>query len=564
MDDAALQLPDDPQILKRIIAQRDLIIARERVAHAALLAQRDQSLQTLQEDNALLQHRLNLLLRASYGPRAERFDPRQLLLFGLRVPPIEPTIGEVSTADPSDLPVADTGTAPAPRNRKPHGRRKLPDHLPRIRIEHDLEESERSCPCCCQVRHKIGEEITNQLEYIPSNLVVLQHARLKYACKNCNSGSCPKCDGQAHIDIADKPHQPIERGLAGPGLLAYVITSKLADHLPLYRIQQIFARQQVDLSRSTLCGWMKAAAEVVRPLYDLMCRRVRQSAVLHTDDTTVPVMDEGHCRTGRLWDYVGDEFHPYIAYDYTATRSRQGPMAWLGNWKGYLQADAYAGYDAVYARGVIEVACWAHCRRYFFEAQESDSIRSAQMLGMIQQLYAIEKAAKLMTAALRKDLRLSAAQPILERIKLWLDHAGSSGTVLPRSPMGQAITYALNQWPALCIYISDGRLSIDNNAAERSLRRVAVGRKNWLWAGTDEAAMGHAVLWSLIASAQRHEIDPQFYLRSVLAWLPATPASQVEHFLPDVWKRDWMAEHHAQLQAHHTRILSPSSIIDVH
>ena len=286
MDDAALQLPDDPQVLKRIIAQRDLIIAQERVAHAALLGQRDETIGALREDNALLQHRLNLLLRASYGPRAERFDPRQLLLFGLRVPPIEPTIGEVSTADPSDLPVADTGTAPAPRNRKPHGRRKLPDHLPRIRIEHDLEESERSCPCCCQVRHKIGEEITNQLEYIPSSLVVLQHARLKYACKNCNSGSCPKCDGQAHIDIADKPHQPIERGLAGPGLLAYVITSKLADHLPLYRIQQIFARQQVPWEVEILVAEVGPTAEadqLFHILYDGTVLDERQYSVLGGD-----------------------------------------------------------------------------------------------------------------------------------------------------------------------------------------------------------------------------------------------------------------------------------------
>jgi transposase len=552
MDEAALPLPDDPQALRQIIAQ-------ERAAHAAalarsqaLLAQRDQSLQTLREDNALLQHRLNQLLRASYGPRAERFDPRQLLLFGLRVAPI-------ATADPSNSPVGGSGDTSSRPDRKPHGRRKLPDHLPRIRIEHDLDEARRPCPCCGGARHKIGEELTEQLEHVPANFVVLQHARLKYACKTCNSGACVKCDGRAHIGIADKPLQPIERGLAGPGLLAYVITSKLADHLPLYRIQQRFARQQVDLGRSTLCGWMKASADLVRPLYDLICRRVRQSAVIHTDDTTVPVMDEGHCRTGRLWTYGGDDLHPYIAYDYTPTRSRHGPMAWLGDWKGYLQADAYAGYDAVYSRGVIEVACWAHCRRYFFEAQESDSIRSAQMLGMIQQLYAVEKAGEAMAAAQRKDLRLARARPILDRIKLWLDE--QQPQVLSRSPMGQAITYARNQWPALCVYVTNGRLGIDNNAAERALRRVAIGRKNWLWAGTDDSAMGHAMLWSLIASAQRHEIDVQLYLRSALAWLPVTPASELDRFLPDVWKREWMAEHAAQLQAHHARILSASNTI---
>lgn len=558
MDDASCQLPDDPAALKQIIAQRD-----------ALLAQREQSIRTLQEDNrilqedkvllqqdnALLKHRLNLLLRASYGPRAERFDPRQLLLFGR-------LLGLIAPAEDLGTIPATANDAPARTPVKPHGRRKLPEHLPRLRIEHDLEEAERPCPCCGNQRHKIGEQVTEQLEHLPSNLVVLQHARIKYACEHCHSGSCPNCAGKAHIDIADKPHQPIERGLAGPGLLAYVITGKLADHLPLYRLQQIFARQQVDLSRSTLCGWMAACAEVARPLYELLCLRVRQSAVLHTDDTTVPVMAEGHCRTGRLWTYLGNVFHPYIAYDYTPTRSRDGPMAWLGKWAGYLQADAYAGYDKLYSGGkVIEVACWAHCRRYFFDAQESDSMRSAWMLGMIQQLYAVEKRGRDLTDEQRRDLRLSASGPILDRIKRWLDASAGSGTVLPRSPMGQAITYVLNQWPALCLYTTDGRLSIDNNAAERALRRVAIGRKNWLWAGTDESAMGHAVLWSLIASAQRHGLDVQLYLRSVLAWLPATPTTQIERFLPDVWKRDWMAEHAAQLQAHHARLLAATDPI---
>ena len=540
MDDASCQLPDDPAALKALIVQRD-----------ALLAQRDQSIRILQEDkillqqdNALLKHRLNLLLRASYGPRAERFDPRQLLLFGRLLGPIAPA---------EELDTIPATANDAPPAAKPHGRRKLPEHLPRLRIEHDLEEAERSCPCCGKERHKIGEQVTEQLEHFPSNLVVLQHARIKYACEHCHSGSCPTCDGKAHIDIAHKPHQPIERGLAGPGLLAYVITGKLADHLPLYRLQQIFARQQVDLSRSTLCGWMAACADVARPLYELICLRVRQSAVLHTDDTTVPVMDQGHCRTGRLWTYVGNVFHPYIAYDYTPTRSRDGPLAWLGNWAGYLQADAYAGYDKLYHNGrVIEVACWAHGRRYFFDAQESDSVRSAWMLGMIQQLYAVEKRGRDLTDEQRRDLRLSASRPILQSIKRWLDEQGPE--VLPRSPMGQAITYVLNQWPALCLYTTDGRLSIDNNTAERALRRVAVGRKNWLWAGTDESAMGHAILWTLIASAQRHDLDVQLYLRSVLAWLPATPTTQIERFLPDVWKRDWMAEHAAQLQAHHAKL----------
>jgi transposase len=342
MDDTAfLELPDDPILLKRLIIQRDSIIAQRDSA----IAQHVESIQLLSQDNQLLRHRLSALLRSSYGPRAERFDPRQLLLFGLLVPRIE-------------SPAPSSTSKRKSANRSKHGRQKLPGHLPRLPIEHDLSESEKACPCCGEQRQCIGQEKSEQLEHLPCNFVVLEHIRHKYACPHCHSGRCQQCDGNAHVDLAAKPAQPIEKGMAGPGLLAHVVTSKLADHLPLYRIEQIFARQQVAISRSTLCGWIAAAAAVVHSLYQLMCGRVRQSAVLHTDDTTVPVQNEGHCRQGRLWTYVGDEHHPYIVYDYTPTRSGQGPLTWLGTWKGFLQADAYAGYDKLYARGdVIEVAC---------------------------------------------------------------------------------------------------------------------------------------------------------------------------------------------------------------
>jgi transposase len=538
MDDAALlELPDDPILLKRLIIERDQTIAH----HAATLKERDESIQLLSQDNQLLRHRLAALLRSSYGPRAERFDPRQLLLFGLLVPRIE-------------FPAAGSTRKSKSPNHSKHGRQKLPEHLPRLPIEHDLSESEKACPCCGEQRQRIGQERSEQLEHVPANFVVLEHIRHKYACKHCNSGHCPKCDGQAHVDLAAKPQQPIERGLAGPGLLAHVVTSKLADHLPLYRLEQIFARQQVNINRSTLCGWIAAAARVVEPLYKVMCDRVRQSEVLHTDDTTVPILHEGHCRQGRLWTYVGDQHHPYIVYDFTPTRSGQGPLAWLGTWKGFLQADAYAGYDKLYARGdVTEVACWAHVRRKFFDAQESDPARSLWMLEMIRQLYAVESEADSRDAPTRLLLRQSQSAPILEQIRLWL--AEQQTQVLPRSPIAQAMGYTLNQWPALVVYTSDARLSVDNNVSERALRRVAVGRKNWLFSGHDESAQGHAMLWSLIASAQRHEIDVQLYLRSVLAHLPGLAPDEYQNYLPDVWKRDLMAEQRAALNVHHASLV---------
>jgi transposase len=530
MDDAALlELPDDPILLKRLIVERDRAIA-----------QRDESIQFLSQDNQLLRHRLAALLRSSYGPRAERFDPRQLLLFGLLVPRIE-------------FPATGSTLKSKSPNRSKHGRQKLPEHLPRLPIEHDLSESEKACPCCGETRQRIGQEKSEQLEHLPSNFVVLEHIRHKYACEHCNSGRCQKCDGQAHIDLAAKPQQPIEKGLAGPGLLAYVVTSKLADHLPLHRLEQIFARQQVHISRSTLCGWMAAAAQVVEPLYKFMCDRVRQSDILHTDDTIVPIQHEGHCRQGRLWTYVGDERHPYIVYDFTPTRSGQGPLAWLGTWKGFLQADAYAGYDKLYARGdVTEVACWAHARRKYFDAQESDPARALWMLEMIRRLYAVESEAAGRDAPTRLHLRQSQSAPILEQIHLWLIE--QQAQVLPRSPIAQAMGYALNQWPALVVYTTDSRLSIDNNVAERALRRVAIGRKNWLFSGHDESAQGYAILWSLIASAQRHEIDVQLYLRSVLAHLPGLPAEELQNYLPDAWKRDLMDVQWATLNAHHASL----------
>ena len=556
MDDPAqLELPDDP------IALREIILS-ERARHMAtlkerqqLIAQRDESIQLLSQDNQLLRHRLAALLRSSYGPRSERFDPRQLLLFGLLVPPVEP-------AAPS-----------APRtpstHRHNHGRQKLPAHLPRIAIEHDLEEEEKNCPCCGEPRQRMGSEQSEQLEYIPANFVVLEHVRHKYACPHCNSGSCQKCDGHGQIQIAAKAAQGVtgcragssgslpagSSGslLAGPGLLAYVITSKLADHLPLYRLEQIVSRQDVHLNRSTLSSWMNAAARIVQPLYTLMCDRVRLSQVLHTDDTTIPIQHQGHCRQGRLWAYLGDEHHPYIVYDYTPSRAASGPLAWLGNWKGFLQADAYAGYDKLFAQGqggqVIEVGCWAHARRKFYDAQESDPARALWMLEMIRRLYAVEEEARDREGQDRLRLRQSQSTPVLEQIHFWLIEQQTQ--VLPRSPIARAIGYCLNQWPALCVYATDARLSIDNNESERALRRVAVGRKNWLFAGHDESACGQAVLWSLIASAQRHGLDVQFYLRSVLAHLPGLRQSQFNEYLPDAWKRDLMAEQRRALAAHH-------------
>jgi hypothetical protein len=314
--------------------------------------------------------------------------------------------------------------------------------------------------------------------------------------------------------------------------------------LPLYRLENIFSRQHVHVARSTMCAWMAAAGELVLPLIALMALRVKQSRVIHTDDTTVPIQSPGEkqCRKGRIWTYLGDRNHPYIVYEYTPHRTRAGPAGWLAGFTGYLQADAYGGYDGIYSGGrVTEVACWAHARRKFFAAKETDSQRAAAMLSLVRELYAVEDEAKELDDAARLTLRHQKSVPVLARIKSWLD--AEQEVVLPRSEMGQAIGYALNQWQALCVYTTQSFLNIDNNAAERALKRVAIGRKNWLFAGHDTAAENHARLWSLIASCERHSVDPQRYLTSVVAKIGQTPGEELDQFLPDVWKADDAADH---------------------
>jgi len=520
-------LPDDPALLKRLIVEhhqrwleREAIIERIREEAAAQLAAQ------AARHEAEMKAAILALLRRYYGPRSETFDPRQLLLFGQvieRMPLDEAAIAEESGEQLVTRRI---------KNRHHHGRQQLPDGLERIEIEHDLED--KACPACGQERQRIGAEVSEQLEYFPASFKVLKHIRHKYACARCHA------DGyNPNIAAAAKPPQPIDKGLPGPSLLAYVMVSKLGDHLPLYRLEHIFARQQVPVARSTMCAWMAAAGELARPLVELMTARVKQSHVVHTDDTPVPIQSPGQkqCRKGRIWCYLGDDSHPYTVYDYTPSRSRDGPAKWLAGYRGYLQADAYGGYDGIYhAQGVIEVACWAHARRKFYDAQDSDGRRAALMLALIGELYAIEREAREADEATRRALRQQRSVPVLEKIKAWLDTERE--IVLPRSPMAAAITYAQNQWAALNVYVAQGYLNIDNNAAERALKRVAIARKNWLFAGHDAAATNHARLWSLIASSERHGLDPQRYLTSVLAKIGQTPSGELDQFLPDVWKAE--------------------------
>jgi transposase len=484
----------------------------------------------------LFKYRLEKLARRYFGPSSEKSQESsgQQLLFALPQP-------EAKGVEP---PPAAPSTEIPPK-RHGGGRKKLPPELVRQRIEYTVEEDKRRCECCGEVMQPFGEEVSEQIEYYPASLFVLEHAKIKYAClKKCAEKPV----------TAPGPEKVVDKGLAGPGLLAWNVISKFGDHQPNYRQEDIFARHGLEISRSTQCGWQAIVAELLEPLYGRMILLALRSGKLHTDDTTIRVLDPGRGKTreARFWVYYGDDEHPLVVFDYTPNRSRDGPEKFLKGFKGYLQADAYVGYNRIYAGSdVIEVACMAHARRHFFDAQDTDA-RAVQMLEMIRELYRIEELARPVivearkqpfekrTAALaqaytlRLQLRQEQSLPILARMKAWLDSRALD--VLPKSPLGEAVTYALNQWVALMRFTENGALEIDNNFAENALRPIALGRKNFLFLGNDNGGHRAAILYSLIRTCERHGVNAWEYLRDVLVRISTHPASRIDELLPHLWK----------------------------
>jgi transposase len=479
--------------------------------------------------SAKLQHQLEQLLRQRYGRKSETLDPAQLLLFAREILAAGETTTPESTP-PTDAPPTDTAPtadpSSPPKKKKGHGRKPLPASLPRKQEVHDLPADKLPCPDCGTLRIRIGAEIREQLEYVPASLIVIQHVRPKYACKAC----------EGNIVIAERLPEPIEKGLPGPGLLAQVAVSKYADHLPLYRQEGIFRRHGVELPRQTTCDWMAVIADLLEPIWKVMHRLVLQSRVVQSDDTTVTVLDPVLGRfVGRLWVYLGDCFHPYVVYHFTEDRSGDGPQEMLRGYQGYLQADAYSGYDALYTSGkILEVGCWMHARRKFYEARTSDPPRAHQALAWIRMLYKIEEkaTAEKLGDAQRHTLRQERSRPILTTLKEWLDQQKA----LPKSPIGEAIGYALNHWVALERYLEAGFLEIDNGACERAVKPVAIGRKNWLFAGSKAGGKTAAILMSLCTTCKNLKIDPLAYLTDVLRRVSTHPARRVEELLPDRWQ----------------------------
>jgi len=468
------------------------------------------------------------LLAALRGKTRERIDPNQLLMFDLGE--LKQLAKEQAEAEPEPEP-----RTTAPR-RRGHGRGRLPADLPREEIVHELPEHERLCPVDGRPMEVIGYETSEQLEYIPAKFKVLVHKRAKYA--------CPTKHDEAQVLTAAKPPQPIDKGLPGPGLLAAVVVGKFGDHLPGYRLEDIFTRHNLLIRRSTIYGWLSAAADLSLPLVGLLTQRVLRSKVVHTDDTSVKLIDHSlhGTRLARFWAYVGDAANPYTVYDFTETRQRDGPQTFLQNYRGYLQADAYGGYDGIYldsAGAIIEVACWAHCRRYWWKAREHDPPRAHYVLAVIRRLYEVERTATDVDADERRRLRGEHAAPLLEALGHWLDEQ----TLLPQSLIGKAQTYTRNQWTALRRYLDDGDLSIDNNVSERTVKPVAIGRKNWLFVGSPRAGSRAAVLMSLVASCKANRVEPWAYLSDLFICLPMLGDSPTAEQLEDLLPNRWLARH---------------------
>ena len=477
-----------------------------------------------------LKQELERLRRYQFGRRSERLlgDAVLFEFAGL----LQAVLEKADEAEAKEKPEGETEETAAlkkPRgeSKKGHGRGSLPEHLPKQRIEHTLSPQECQCSQCGHPLEPIGEEVSRQLDYQPASFYITEHVRIKYACQGCEST----------VVTSERPSAPIEKGLPGPGLLAQVLVSKYADHLPLNRLEGIFARHGVEISRQTMCDWVKYSTHLLSPLYEAMKGDTLDSGVLGTDDTPVPVQEAGRGQTkeGRIWVYVGDADHAQTVYDYTENRSREGPQKFLEGFQGVLQADAYAGYDGIFVSGKVqEAGCWAHARRKFFDAKSTEEVLALQALAYIRTVYQVEQEGKALDPPARQKLRQEKSRPILEGFHRWL--LQRSAEVLPKSPMGQAIGYALGQWTALNRYLDNGAIPIDNNASERALRGVVIGRKNYLFYGSDQGGHRAAIIYTMVATCKRHGVDLFAYLRDILERLPSHSIQNLHELFPQNWK----------------------------
>jgi transposase len=502
-------LPNDVETLQALLREQAMIIARQGEELRDVKAELTATHLKIEQ----LEARLAKLRRLQFGQSSEKLsheiEQLELLLEDL----------EERAATKTPLPV------PSDRMQKPH-RRPLPEALPREEIVH---ETACTCPQCGGELRRFGEDVTEVLEYVPGSFKVIRHVRPKFSCRRCEA-----------ITQASLPSQPIERGRPGAGLLAHVLVSKYADHLPLYRQSEIYARQGIELERSTLADWVGRSTSLLEPLVEALSKDVMASDVLHGDDTPVPVLDPGRgkTKTGRLWTYVRDErphsgIHPPAAvYFYSPDRKGEHPAAHLKSFKGVLHADGYAGFAAIFERGAItEAACWAHVRRKFFDEHVNNGSPIAkEALDRIGALYGIEEEARGKPPDHRRRLRQEKSKLLTDALHAWL--AAMKPKLSPKSDLAAAIRYALSRWKALTRFLIDGRLEIDNNAAERAIRPLALGRKNYLFAGSDAGGERAAAIYSLITTAKLNGLDPEAYLRHVISCIADHPINRIADLLP--------------------------------
>jgi len=500
-------LPDDPAALKRIIAA----MAQDAVAAEVLIAK--------------LKFQLARYRRAEFGRSSEKVS-REAEQLELAIETLETDQAErLATASPAVAVAVET----AAEAQKP-ARRPLPEHLPREELRHSAP---CTCPSCGGALRKIADEVTETLDYVPGRFKVIRHIRAKLSCRACDT-----------VVAAPAPDHAIARGRAGAGLLAHIVVSKYDDHLPLYRQAEIFARDGVSLETSTLSGWVGATAAALKPLVDALASDVLASDTLHVDDTPVPVLapGTGKTKTGRLWTYVRDERPfagsrpPAALFCYSPDRKGEHPQAHLTDFRGVIHADGYAGFNELFAGGrIVEAACWAHVRRKFFDVHAATgSAIAKEALDRIGQLYAVEKTVNGSPPDRRRQQRQLQSKPIAEALAAWAEHTVRQ--LSRKSELAQAFRYMRARWTALVRCFDDGRLALDNNPAERALRCVAIGRKNYLFAGSDAGGRRAAAIYSLIESAKLNGLNPQHYLADVLVRIADHPARRIAELLPWNWQ----------------------------
>ena len=483
------------------------------------------------------QHQMEGLIKRLYGRSSEKLDPNQLLMQELILEADKN--GEQKTEE-SAGPIQKTAVAPHTRNH--HGRQTLPEHLKRVEHLLDAKDKDKSCDCGKKLVH-IGDDVTERLDYQPSSLFVNRYVRPKYACGDCQ---CDGCGVKQH----PTPEGPIERCEADAGLLAYIIVEKFEYHMPLYRQESRFKSHNVQLSRQTMGDWMAGSALALTPLYELMIEKILGYYIVGNDDTPVDLRDGPNkgIQTARMWATVGGENFKYTAYNFTTNRCKEGPLEFFKDYRGFFMSDAYAGYgglgksptkEEVTAHIVTHLACWVHARRYFVDAQKTSPRAAGEVLVLIAKLYAVEDETKHLSPKDRFAVRLKESVPLLEKIKKKLEEHIPGH--LPQSPMRQAINYTLGLWKELNVYLQDGRLPIDNNLAEQAIRPIALGRKNWLFLGSETGGHTAAVLMSFVATCHKNKINTWRYLKDVLQRIQSHPASRLEELLPDQWQQNQTA-----------------------